>query len=164
MEDIYILAGAAAVVGIAAMLVKIGAWKGRMDEHRDTASSFMEEIRADIKRILGRLSPALEGSSPIRLTDLGRRVSEKLELSSWASQEAARFREYTAGKSAYDIQEFCFDYVRNEFKPDTDQEAAIKECAFQNGIDTQSVLDVLAVELRDVLLGDKEPPEHRSTG
>ena len=87
------------------------------------------------------------------------RNSERLELSSWASQEAARFREYMPGKSAYDIQEFCFDYVRNEFKPDAEQQAAIKECALENGIDTQSVLDVLAVELRDALLGDRAPPE-----
>ena len=52
----------------------------------------------------------------------------------------------------YDIQEFCRQYLRDEFNPDRDLELKIKATAFENGIDRHQVLDVLAVELRDKLL------------
>ena len=56
------------------------------------------------------------------------------------------------GMVPYDIQEFCRSYVRDEFRPPPELEVKIKECAYQNALDRQSVLDVLMVELRDQLL------------
>ena len=56
------------------------------------------------------------------------------------------------GMAPCDIQEFCRGYVRDEFRPAPELEAQIKECAYEFALDHQSVLDVLAVELRDQLL------------
>lgn len=158
MEDIYILTGAGAVVGLAVVLLKVGAWKGRMDEHRDTVVAFMTEIRADIKKVLGLLSPTIDAQSPMRLNDLGRKITEAVDAPAWAKRTAADLRERVEGKSPYDIQQFCFDYVNNEFRPDAEQDAVIKDCAFKNGVPVSGVLDVLAIELRDVLLEDQAPP------
>ena len=55
-------------------------------------------------------------------------------------------------KSSYDIQELCFDYVKNEWKVPDETESLIRECAYENGTDRKQVLDVIAVELRDRLL------------
>ena len=158
------VAGAAVLlVAVVTGLMKFATWKGGVDEHRKeingTLRGFMAEIRDDIKTILGRLpSPSVAGDSPLRLPELGERISRTLKLSDWADRTAAEIREQVRDKSAYEIQEFCFNYVRS-FKPDEKQDAAIKDCAFDNGIDIQGVLDVFAVELRDRLLGDIEPPE-----
>ena len=156
-------AGAVHLAAVVTGLMKFATWKGGVDQHRNEINStlrdFMAEIRDDIKTILGRLpSPSVAGGSPLRLTDLGRQISRTLELSEWADRTAAQLRDEAINKSAYEIQEFCFRYVR-EFTPDAEQDAKIKDCAFENGIDVASVLDVLAVELRDRLLGgDEEPP------
>ena len=153
------------LVGGVTALIGLAAWIGRMTEFKSTTTRLMGRIENKIDKLFERLpSLPVATGSPLRLTEMGKAISEKLDLSTWAGQEAERFREYLAGKSAYDIQEFCFNYVRNDFKPSAEQEAAIKECAFENGIEVSGVKDVLAVELRDVLLGDQEPSEHRSTG
>lgn len=154
------------LVAVVTGLMKFATWKGGVDEHRKeingTLRDFMAEIRDDIKTILGRLpSPSIVGGSPLRLTELGEKISRALDLSAWASRTAADLRGAVRDKSAYEVQEFCFNYVR-EFEPDGEQDEKIKECAFENGIDIRSVLDVLAVELRDELLDDQDPPEEES--
>lgn len=117
-----------------------------------TLSTFMTEIREDIKRIFGRLPPtSLEHNSPMRLSKMGADISMTLGATTWAKRTAASERMQMAGKPEYDVQEFCFDYVRR-FKPDPELDALIKACAYQHGIDRDAVLAVLAIELRDVLL------------
>lgn len=141
-------------------IVGFAVWVGRMTEFKSTTKDFVKEIRDKLDEIFERLPPRpVSTSSPLRLTKLGEEISRTLNLSSWADRTAADLRDRIDDKSAYEIQEFCFSYMRDEFKPDPEQDAQIKDCAFENGIDIQGVLDVLAIELRDRLLGDKEPPE-----
>ena len=154
---------AGGAVLLIAGLMKFATWKGGVDEHRNeinrTLRDLMAEIRDDIKTILGRLpSPSVAVGSPRRLTELGKEISRTLGLSSWADRAAADLREQVGGKSAYEIQESCFEYVRS-LSPDEAQDAAIKDCAFENGIEVRDVLDVLAVELRDRLLSDSKAPD-----
>lgn len=75
-----------AVVAIIAGTLKVGAWKGKVDADRQSFKEFMDEIRADIKKIFDRLPPATSTSaSPLQLTDLGKDVSEFIEAKAWAS-------------------------------------------------------------------------------
>ena len=145
-------------------LIGIGIRVGKINEHRSTVSTFMEEIRKDIKTILGRLGPATtQTASPIRLTDLGRSISDALGASAWAADRVADLAERIADMPAYDIQVLAFEYVE-EFTPDEAMEDRIKQCAFENGLKRKQVLDVFAIELRDRLLRLRqlEPPEKRA--
>ena len=95
------------LVWIAAIstLVTIGIWIGKVNEHKSTVSTFMDEIRKDIKEILGRLGPATtKTASPIRLTELGRSISDTLAASAWAAQRVEQFTDRIADMPAYDIQ------------------------------------------------------------
>ena len=144
-------------------LFKFGTWKGGVDEHREeihrTLREFMAEIRDDMKTIIGRVpSASLTGGSPLRLTKLGDEISRTLDVSSWADRTGLELREQVSGKNDYEIQEWCFDFVRS-LTPDDKQEAAIKDCAFEHGIDIQGVLDVFAVEMRGRLLTNQDSPE-----
>ena len=131
-----------------------GLWKGRVDSDRASFKEFMKEVRNDIKEILRRLpSHTLAGSSPLRLTDLGKSISERLDAPALAQDLAPLLQQRIKGKTPYEIQEMCFDYIRHEYKPPDEVEALIKTCAYDNGIDRGQVVDVLAVELRDRLLG-----------
>ena len=145
----------AAAIAAAALIFKIGRWVGSVDSDRDKFRAFVIEVRDDIKEILGRLPPVpVAGGSPIQLTDLGRKISEKLQAREWAEKTAAMLGGRVKGKPPYEVQDICYDYVKNEFNPTEEQDAKIRMCAYENALDRDKVLDVLAVELRDVLLKD----------
>ena len=155
MEDIGQWSGPVLTIAVIAFIgavLKIGEWKGNVDSDRTSFKEFMEEVRKDIKNILKRLPVTTGADSPLSLTDIGERVSKQLKAIAWADRVSKKLEERCAGKEAYQIHEFCFEYVYNEFAPDDEQEREIKMCAYENGIDRRAVLDVLAVELRDKLL------------
>ena len=129
-----------------------GLWKGKVDSDRASFKEFMKEVRNDIKELLRRSSHTLAGSSPLRLTDLGKSISGRLDAPALAQDLAPLLQKRIEGKTPYEIQEMCFDYIRHEYKPPDQVEALIKACAYDNGIDRGQVVDVLAVELRDRLL------------
>lgn len=159
---IGVLSASAVVIGA---IFSIGQWKGRLDADRSalrkdidsdrvTIRDFMAEIRADIKRIFERLPPAstVAGASPLRLTELGREISARLDAGAIADGLAPRLRERVADLAPYDVQEACFAYIRGEYEAPDDVKALILQCAFDNGIGREQVLDVIAIELRDRLL------------
>ena len=152
----------AMIVALARLVFLFGQWKGKVDEAQSTfktaLDAFMEEIRADIKGILARMGPATSTSgSPITLTDLGRKISERLDAGAIADSLVPKIRARVSGMQPYEIQELCFDYIRgSEFKPTDDVNALIMQCAFDNGLNRDQVLDVIAIELRDRLLPRQE--------
>ena len=149
-----------AIVGIAAIsaLFWLGHWIGGINEHKSSVGKYIDEIREDIKKILRRLpAPTIEGNSPIQLTDLGRSISDDLKALDWVARIAPTLAERTRGKQPFEIQEMCFDYVKDEFTPEPAQLVELQRCAYENAIDIDAVLDVLAVELRDYFLRETAP-------
>ena len=144
----------------AGILVAVGKWIGAVNSDRAAFKGFTErmrddikEIRDDIKKMLQRRpSETLASGGPLRPTDLGGRISESLNASELAADLAAGLRSEAEGKHAYDIQELSFRFIRDEYRPPKEIEDRIKQCAYDNGLDRDEVLDVLAVEIRDKLL------------
>lgn len=135
----------------------VGKWYGSVNSDRSVFKDFIKEVRNDIKEILKRLPmPVTSKSSPIQLTDFGRTVSECLRAGEIADQLAVQLKEKMQGLSAYDVQEECLRYVNNLYEPPKHIEDRIKDCAYQNGVKRSEVLRVLAVELRDRLLAERE--------
>lgn len=152
------------VLAVIGLVFAIGKWVGGVNEHkrgieqgfadqRKALSDFMSEIRNDIKNILSRLPPAtVAGGSPLRLTELGQAVSDALDVSAWAERTAPTLSARTQGKQPHEIQDLCFAYIVEEFQPDEDMDTKINASAYENGIEREQVLRVLAIELRDKLL------------
>ena len=73
----FLLALGASITATIAVItgtLKVGSWKGKVDSNQDAFKVFMDEMRADIKKIFDRLPPAaVQGASPLSLTDLGRK-------------------------------------------------------------------------------------------
>ena len=97
-------------------------------------------------------SKTVDSDSPLKLTAVGDKVSKSIDSISIVKGLATDLRVKADGKLPYDIQELCFDFIRDEYKPSDEVEKDIKKCAYDNGIDRAEVLDVLAVELRDEIL------------
>ena len=150
--EVWQAVAAAVTVGVA--LVGIGIWVGAVNGDRAAFKTFMDEVRRDIKEILQRLPPvAVTRDSPLRLTELGLGISEELGAQTIAEELARGLRERAQDLPAYDVQEMCFTYIQDEYSPPIEVDAMIKECAYNHGVDREQVLRVIAVELRDLLLG-----------
>ena len=146
----------AVAIAVGGLIFGAGKWVGAVNSDRTSFNEFMKEIRDDVKKILDRLpSQAVSSGSPLQLTELGRTISARIGGLSIAEELAAKMREQAGGKQAYEIQEICFDYVLKRYEPPEEQEALIKECAYENGIDLEQVMKVIAVELRDFLLRER---------
>ena len=159
-----IIIGLVTVIGAVS---KIAHWMGTVDRDRAAAERdrsrfdrLIDEIRADIKGIFDRLPPSpVAGASPLRLTEMGREISDALEAGALADSLVPALRERAEGKDAYTIQELCREYVREEFKPSEELEHQIRMSAFHNGIKREQVLDVIAIELRDRVMQPATPVE-----
>ena len=160
------LGAIAALVTALAMVIRtvyrFGRWQGKVDEaqleFKNTLESFMKEIRTDIEKIFERMSSGTStNGSPIRLTELGQMISERLGASAIADSFVPQFRTRVSGMQPYEVQEHCFAYFRgDEYAPSDDVNTLILQCAFDNGISREQVVDVIALELRDRLLPRQE--------
>lgn len=155
------------VGAIIAILLRIearGRWKGEMEahksemtEHKALVVNLMETINIRLIEILDRLPPAVvAGSSPLRLTRLGETIAEELRPNRLIGSMADAIGGQVSSMQPYDVQEFCKYHIHDVFKPDEEQDAKIKACAFDHGLEDRQVLDVLVVLLRDELLSRNE--------
>ena len=150
-------AAVVAAVGLVATLVviafKVGKWTGGVNTSLTAFKEAVVEIRGDIKKILQWIpSKTVDSDSPLKLTTVGGKVSKSIDAPSIVKGLATDLRVKADGKLPYDIQELCFDFIRDEYKPSDEIEKNIKQCAYENGIDVAEVMDVLAIELRDEVL------------
>ncbi len=114
----------------------------------------IQAIQKDIQAIWRRLPEStMSSDSPLRLTDLGNSISGDLGAPDWANETAKKVIAQITDKTPYGIQQFSFDYVRSE-ETDFPEEliAKMKDSAFRHGTQMKQVKNVLAIELRDVLL------------
>ena len=160
----YLVAGGAVLVGaIIAVILRIeahGKWKGAMEyhksemvEHKALVVKFMGSINDRLVEIFDRLPPAaVASSSPLRLTKLGDTIAAELDPERLIKRIAAEVGDQVSGMQPYGVQEFCKNHIHEVFKPDEEQDAKIKACAFDHGLEDRQVLDVLVVLLRDKLL------------
>ena len=149
-----------AAIGGATILFKFAMWMQKVNSDRDIFRDFMKEIREDIKKIhekidkiIGRIdNTTVSSGSPLHLTELGEKISDELQAQPWAEATAVEFADRVKDKQPYEIQEFCFEYVKQQFSPDGDLDVKIGASAYENGIKRDEVLNVLAIELRDALI------------
>ena len=149
-----------AFAGIGAALVSIGIWVGSVITNLKALKEAVAEIkeavikiRDDTNSFLHELtSKTLNPGSPLEPNELGQKVSKSIDSPSIVKGIAPSLCERANGKLPYDIQELCFDFIRDEYKPVEDIEKKIKQCAYDNGISRADVMDVLAVELRDEII------------
>ena len=101
-----IVAALGLIVTIGVLIFKGGAWKGTVD-------AFMRDTKEALDTLLKRTEPAIERSSPVRLTEFGQEIGRRLEAEKWAEQTAPGLVEETRGREPFQVDEFCDVYVRH---------------------------------------------------
>lgn len=136
-------------------------WRGEQNAFKSSLGGTMDRIEKaittiqnDIKGILRALPPKpIETDSPIRLNDLGRKISSELDAANWAENKVDDLIEDLRDKQPYEIQEYCFEYVTGKgFVDSDDRLRQVNDSAYNHGLDVGQVLRVVGVELRDVIL------------
>lgn len=125
-----------------------------MQELRKEVRKDMKELRKDIKDIFKQLPPPkpLQPGSPLKLSDYGKELSETVKAKAWAERTAETLLENVKDKDAYQVQEYSFNYVKDEFKPTEEQLAEIRKAAYEHGATIDHIHEVMGLELRDQLL------------
>lgn len=160
MEDVQVLAltitGIGLVVSFLAFCFKAGEWKGSVDKDRQNFRHFMTEMRQKIDDIFARLPPRriLEEKSPLGLTELGREIGEEIGAKVWAANMVANLRSEVERKSPYQLQDFCFEFVKSKLELTPEQTMLVESTAYSHGLRKEKVLDVLVIELRDALIDE----------
>ncbi len=122
----------------------------RVDRKIETNSTAINQLR---QIVFTRLNiPSVTSESPLRLSELGKTLSEEIDAEAWVERIADQLKVSVAGKDAYEIQSFCFDYVENTDQYSDQERRTMHKVAYQRGIMAEEIRRVLAIELRDKLL------------
>ena len=153
------LATIGAVVAVFYFVFRVGKWVGEVNVHKDSKGvhALLTKLGTDMATMLHivQSSTATTRGSPLRLTDLGKSISEAIGAKEIVEPLARPMlaNPHVIGLKDYQIQERSFTYIREEFSFTDEQEERVKECEYNEGVkDRGEVLDVLAIELRDALI------------
>lgn len=127
-------------------------WLRDVHNMKEGWQTFAKEIRDDIKKILERIPPptTLESASPLRLSEIGEKISKSMNAAAWATRVAPSLASDVAGKQPFEIDQFSDKYV--ETRLDVDDTAWVAKQAYEAGVTPAAVRAVLRVVLRDELL------------
>lgn len=156
---------------------KDGEWKGTVDTRLAKIDEDISFLRKDFSSIRDDFSDLRKiiferqgttrytSKSPLQLTDEGESVSEEIGALRWIEKILDSLEAKIKGKDAYEIQDFCFEYVEDANRYTDEEQRAIRNSAYKRGIKTGDVRRVLAIELRDKLLehAGLEAPEESHT-
>lgn len=129
-------------------------WVGKVDATLDHIKSDISKIQEAVQKIFLKLEKVDDSGSPRVLTDLGKKVSREIDAVQWAERlcRSGQLRKEVEGKTDYQLQEFCFDFVHKRLNPDDNERTKLESCAYENGLEVSSVRRVLGIELRDKLM------------
>ena len=120
---------------------------------RDEVRNQQSETRGTLDTLLlrvGGTERTAAGSSPLKLTEFGKRIEAELKPGKWVAATAERLRPETDGLEPFEIDALCDEYVRNRL--DKEWRRQVARAAYEFGSDDRAVGDVLRILLRDALL------------
>ena len=133
----------------------------RYDKSDEKYLKLQEKIDDLYKLLLGAIGPQfLKSGSPLRLTDHGNKISERIAAARIANNCAVKIIDKTVNLNAYEIQEFCFEFCKGKLleeleKDNFEQYEIIQTVAFEEGVEIEKITRVIAIELRDKILSMK---------
>ncbi len=150
MNNWWYVSIAVLLLAVGGIILKFGKWTGEVNSDRDRFNKFIKEVRDvvnsdrdrfnkfikevrdDIKTILSRIPPSVVvGSSPLRLTELGGKISKEIHAKEWAKEIANDLIESVKNKQPYEIQETCIQYIDDDFDPDDDLNIKLNASAYE---------------------------------
>lgn len=134
---------------------KVSGWKTSIEADLAKVSEQVDLVYKIIVNRFGR--DVQQTSSPVTLTDYGRRISKRITAEKIVNKYAEELNKKTEGMNAYQIQEECFSFCEEDLLErlrETDKKSfdEISEVAFDDGIKLEKITRVIGIELRDRVL------------
>ena len=128
-------------------------WFGATNTRLDKLDECIKVIGEDIKKILLRLPQmTFVGQSPVRLTEFGEKISAEIKAKEWVFKHALNLKTEIYGSREFEVFEKSLAYVVEQMDKDNEFSQAIRETAYQHGVDLEQIWKIYAIELRDYLL------------
>ncbi len=151
-----------AILALGSAFVAIVPWYAKVNSDRKNFKEFMSETKNTLNSIDKKFEKLYSlliskktviNASPLRLTELGEKVSQEISAKEWAKREAEKLRPQVVDMTEnFELHDAARSYVHQKYEPSEDESRNWKRCAYENGIEFAAVLEVLVVELRDVLI------------
>ena len=125
-------------------------WKGRIEESINSVNTRVSSLWQLFQIFI--IADTIRRGSPLTLTDLGEKVSKRISAPEHAQEVSVSLRDRARGKTSYEIQQMCLDYVLEEYKPSEEVTKAIQQCAYDLGTNIVAVRQVIAILARDKIL------------
>jgi len=154
MNEFWHISIISIIVALGVLIWRGARWTGKIDTSIEGLRSDINQIKNDIKKIFERLpSPKTANSgSPLQLTSFGKKISKEVGACLWAADHANELIDEARGKEEYEIFALCVNYVENKFGNDKELTHTVNVAAYGNGTETEQVLMVYRIELRDCIL------------
>ena len=95
------------------------------------------------------------GTATLELTELGREISEEIGAKGMAERFAAGLaEEKIEGKTPYEIQILCLNYLLNILRVCQATFLIMNFCAIKYGVSIKNIRKIIAIELRDLPLAE----------
>ncbi|MCY4345602.1 MAG: hypothetical protein OXC17_02255 [Aestuariivita sp.] len=122
----------------------------------------IEKMRIEFERkfdeIFLRLPPPATAVSlsPLQLTDLGKKISKKLQMSSWLDAHEFLIEDQLIDKEEdFEIFEQCGLYVKNLETSDEDFRRVLSLTAYNHGLKVEQIRIIYQIELRDRIISKR---------
>lgn len=132
--------------------------KGATDTKIENLETSVKELKNDVKELSRKFDDYLFASDSViksqssrALSKLGEKVSMRMKAKDIAASLAPNI-EIKIGMSRYAVQRLSFEYVQNHYQPDAATVELMEQCVYDEGIGIFSNRNVIAIELRDLLL------------
>ncbi len=150
------------IIILSVLFWKIPVWKTKIEKSIEHIKENLEKLEKKYEQIHDMLLGAVDvqlvkRSSPLTLTDFGTEISEQIGAAEIARKYAKILLPETKHLNAYQIQEYCFKYCKEELLNDLgesnpSQYELIHTVAFENGIKIDKITGVVGIKLRDAIL------------
>ena len=136
--------------GLKALGERMGADLTRLETRIDTGlKTLRDEMRhehSETRRTLDTLllrvgggTPSTAGSSPLKLTEFGKKIEARIEPAAWIAATAERLRPETNGLEPFEIDALCQRHVGSSL--DTEWQRHVARTAYELGTDNRAVED-----------------------
>ena len=149
------------IIALTYNIVRTKGIDGRLSEFKKDVKDELGDLRKSVEKILHSLpppsqKPITKTSSPITLTDEGRKLSVKINARGLVSKYHNKI-ELASGLAAYEIQEICFSFAEERLFEllSPDEKKFVLSTAYSTGRTKEDLMKVVGVEMRDYFLKER---------
>ena len=150
-------------------LWKVPTWKAGIEHRLTNVEKSVDKLENSVDKLSGKVNEIYgiiinkfgrdvdQADSPVILSDYGKDLYNRIDAEKIVDRYAERLLQETKGMNAYQIQEHCFLFSKDNLledleKNDKESFETVSDVAYMEGIDLEKIMRVVGIPLRDRVL------------